>query len=91
MPSVKKFISQPNPLMNKIELSPYNPKSYYPKPLTKLPKGMRDHEAVVVEKNNMNSLLEAWYQHDRVKKEVLGVLAKKEKGDVQGKGLVTLE
>jgi hypothetical protein len=53
---------------------------------------MRDHEAVGVEKNNMNALLEAKHQHDRVKKDVLGVLVRKGNNrEDDRKDLVTLE
>lgn len=53
---------------------------------------MRDHEAVEVDRNSMNALLEAKHQHDRVKKDVLGVLLRKRnKKEDDRKDLVTLE
>ena len=59
---IKNLISQPNPLMDKVEFTPFEAKSYYPSPMTKLPTALSQQE-YHIDRNNMILIDESLFAH----------------------------
>lgn len=85
---VKNLLPTANPLMNKIEYTPYEPKNYYPVHLTKLPPCLAHHE-YYVDRNNMTLIDESAFSHEKMKKD-LAKLLQKNKNTQPEKELFTL-
>lgn len=66
---VKELLSNPNPLMSKIEFRPYEAKNHYPVPLSRLPPILNHHE-YHLDRNNMIMLDESLFSHEKMKKDL---------------------
>ena len=71
--SVKKYLPQANDLMDKILFTSYQPISFYPQKFVSIPDMMKADTAQF-DQNNMNCIEESVFNHNKLKKDVLGFL-----------------
>lgn len=84
------MLPTPNPLMNKIEYVPYEPKNHYPVLQTKLPIGLAHHE-YHIDRNNMALIDESLFSHQRLKQSIAKCIQKGKKDQLYQKELLTLK
>jgi hypothetical protein len=66
---VKNMIPKANPLMHKVEFTPYVPANYYPGPTARLPDVLARHE-YHQDRNNMALIDESVFAHQQLKQDV---------------------
>ena len=89
--NIRKFLSQPNPLLQKIEFSSYNPQQYFPTKFNPLPMILMN-DGLHADTNNINSIEQSAFNHDKLKRDVLrALLGKSSQNDNIYKNYPTLE